>query len=189
MDFITSDLHFGHYNAIRHSNRPFTTVDEMDAGIIKLFNSTVGPDDTTYILGDFAYRNKEHVTYYLDQLNGKKFFVFGNHDHHTKSDIKRHPSVVGWADYYETKRDGVAIVMMHYPIAEWNGAYHGSVMLHGHCHGQKQFPGRIIDIGYDMHKRILPLHEAVAMAKARADNYETSWREYEANPNETIWKI
>ena len=166
MKYITSDLHFGHFNIIKHSNRPYTSVYEMDNALITTYNSVVGQDDTTYILGDFCYRSQNDATYYLDQLNGKKIFIIGNHDKVRREDNK-------WA------------VMSHYPMAEWNGAYHGSVMLHGHCHGTKQFPGKIIDVGYDAHKRILTLDEAIDMANARPA-YEESWKQYETNRNNTI---
>lgn len=33
--FFTSDLHFGHENVIQFDNRPFTTVEEMDAELIR----------------------------------------------------------------------------------------------------------------------------------------------------------
>lgn len=186
MKYITSDLHFGHFNIIKHSNRPYTSVYEMDNALITTYNSVVGQDDTTYILGDFCYRSQNDATYYLDQLNGKKIFIIGNHDKQQLQNIKRHPSVILCVDYHEVRReDNKWAVMSHYPMAEWNGAYHGSVMLHGHCHGTKQFPGKIIDVGYDAHKRILALDEAIDMANARPA-YEESWKQYETNRNNTI---
>ena len=32
----------------------------------------------------------------------------------------------------EVKYDGNNFVLFHYPIAEWNGFYHGEIHLHGH---------------------------------------------------------
>jgi len=188
MDFITSDLHFGHFNMIKFSNRPFQTAKEMDAGIIEKYNSTVGPHDTVYILGDFSYKAENPADYYLDQLNGKKIVIFGNHDKSQRHIIKNHPSVVMCADYHELRvGDNQWVIMSHYPLAEWNGAYNGSVMLHGHCHGTKKFVGRILDVGIDCHGKILTLSDAIAMAKAGGD-YEKVGSIY-ANTNKItpVW--
>jgi calcineurin-like phosphoesterase family protein len=43
--FFTADEDYGHENIIRDCNRPFTSVDEMDADIIKRHNEMVGPRD------------------------------------------------------------------------------------------------------------------------------------------------
>lgn len=43
--FFTSDLHFGHKNIIRYDNRPFLSVEEMDAEIVRRWNAKVSPDD------------------------------------------------------------------------------------------------------------------------------------------------
>ena len=46
--FFTSDLHFGHKNIIRYDNRPFLSVEEMDAEIVRRWNAKVSPDDIYY---------------------------------------------------------------------------------------------------------------------------------------------
>ena len=59
MIFYTSDLHFGHANAIKFDERPFTDVDDMADGMIHNWNSRVGKNDTVYILGDFCFKLKD----------------------------------------------------------------------------------------------------------------------------------
>lgn len=52
--FFTSDFHFGHKNIIRYDNRPFLSVEEMDAEIVRRWNAKVSPDDIVYILATLA---------------------------------------------------------------------------------------------------------------------------------------
>ena len=56
--YFTSDLHFGHENVIRFDNRPFETVDEMDAELIRRWNAKVDRGDLVYVLGDMIWKTK-----------------------------------------------------------------------------------------------------------------------------------
>lgn len=47
--FFTSDLHFGHKNIIQYDQRPFSSVDEMDAALIERWNRKVSPEDLVYV--------------------------------------------------------------------------------------------------------------------------------------------
>lgn len=137
MIFYTSDLHFGHGNAIDFDNRPFADVEEMDAQLIKNWNAKVCEEDEVYILGDFAYRNKKPAEWYLQQLKGRKHLVIGNHDVVT---LKNETAM----EYFETveKMQHVAdggkhICVCHFPMAEWNGSHRGSWHIYGHIHSTK----------------------------------------------------
>ena len=77
MIFYTSDLHLGHANIIRHCNRPFASVEEMDEVLIDNWNAKVTNADTVHILGDFMFRNKRPPEEYLFRLKGKKHLVVG----------------------------------------------------------------------------------------------------------------
>ena len=79
MIFYTSDLHFGHANAIKFDERPFTDVDDMADGMIHNWNSRVGKNDTVYILGDFCFKLKDPEPI-LARLKGHKRLILGNHD-------------------------------------------------------------------------------------------------------------
>ena len=79
--FFTSDTHFNHANVIQYCGRPFASVDEMNREMIARWNSTVGPDDTVYHLGDFALGKFAKAAPILHRLNGaRKILVLGNHD-------------------------------------------------------------------------------------------------------------
>lgn len=78
--FFTADTHFGHEAMIRFENRPFRDVKDMEEKLVCSWNETVGPEDEIYMLGDFAFGDKEEITRLCRRLNGKKILVLGNHD-------------------------------------------------------------------------------------------------------------
>ena len=80
MKYYVADLHFGHYNIIKHDGRPYANVEEMDNDLINKWNSVVTDKDEVYIIGDFAFRNCKSVKTYADKLKGKKILILGNHD-------------------------------------------------------------------------------------------------------------
>ena len=83
--FFTSDTHFGHRNILQYCNRPFSSVEEMDEHMIRVWNETVGVEDTIFHLGDFSFYNTTESKRIIDRLNGHKILVAGNHD---KREIK-----------------------------------------------------------------------------------------------------
>ena len=137
MNYFTSDLHLGHRNIIRLCNRPFATIEEMDETLIRNWNAKVTNGDTVYILGDFCYKGGRATKWYLQQLKGRKVLIVGNHDGKTLQDSET-------MKYFEDARpmmhvtDGdKQICLCHFPIAEWNGYYHGSWHIYGHIHNRK----------------------------------------------------
>lgn len=78
--FFISDTHFFHAGVIQYCNRPYKTVAEMHEKMIKVWNSTVMPNDIVYVVGDFGFCNIQDGKSVLDKLNGRKILVLGNHD-------------------------------------------------------------------------------------------------------------
>jgi calcineurin-like phosphoesterase family protein len=74
--YLISDTHFNHEKLKTHCKRPadFTEL------IMKRWNETVKPDDIVFHLGDVLIGHKRDVKKILDQLNGRKGLVRGNHD-------------------------------------------------------------------------------------------------------------
>lgn len=138
--YFTSDLHLHHHNAITHSNRPFTTVEEMNETIISNWNSVVEEDDTVYLLGDIYLNNPRMAGYMVEQLKGNIILIKGNHD--KLKDIHRYfkPGIFKEIHEYGLEIKPIVndikyhIVLSHYPIWSWNRRHHGSIHLHGHCH-------------------------------------------------------
>ena len=143
--YFTADLHFGHYNVLKHSlRRPFVGKDEMaahDEWLLDLWWRTVDNGDTVYVLGDLTCYRDDAARQLLEKLPGRKYLIEGNHDYSVYpyggyfqgvSQVmeKRFKS----ADYPFLQEDFM-VVMCHYPMITWNKKQKGAVMLHGHCHG------------------------------------------------------
>ncbi len=78
--WVTADHHFSHARIIEYCARPFSSVEEMDAELIRRWNEAVRPDDLVVHLGDFALASVERIQELVAQLNGHKVIVLGNHD-------------------------------------------------------------------------------------------------------------
>lgn len=185
MIFFTADLHLGHDNIRKYTNRPFSTVEEMDAKLIENWNRVVKPKDTVYILGDFAYRNSTHgLAWYRWQLHGEAILVVGNHD--DLRAIRRageewvqqgalrvprplfkeiHPGLT-------TFRQGdIFIVLSHYAMRSWDRSHFNSWHLFGHTHGRLPPYGKSFDVGVDCQNFTpLSLDEVIEKMAALPDN-------------------
>lgn len=134
MNYYIGDTHFGHANIIRHDQRPFSNIDEMDRAIIENWNNRVTNSDNIYIVGDFIYRGEKEPEWYLKQLKGKKHFIIGNHDGAVLKNDKA-------LSYFEEVDKIMHIIdgknhicLCHFPIAEWNGYYKGHYHIYAHIH-------------------------------------------------------
>ena len=130
--FFTSDTHFFHKNIIRFCKRPYADVEEMNKGLVTNWNSVVQPKDEVYHLGDFGFCQMADAVSILKKLNGRKYFIRGNHDQGIKDEALKF--FVWEKTMHEMKIDGQRIVLCHYPLESWNHSCHGSWHLHGHTH-------------------------------------------------------
>ena len=120
--FFTSDTHFGHENIIKYCKRPFANADEMDDTLIKNWNSVVGPNDTVFHLGDFAWGDPLVWNNALDKLNGHIHLILGNHDMKNIKEgyMDRFASVSFQKQIYI---GNVCIYLNHYPFLCYAGSY------------------------------------------------------------------
>jgi len=148
--FFYSDPHFFHEKIIGFCNRPWKTAEEMNSGLVTLWNETVRPIDDVYVLGDMFFDSTPETRRdVMSLLNGRVHLVRGNHDHSER--IKDLP--FEWVkDYHELKWNHHKICLSHYPHISWDGDRRGSWLLHGHCHGSKliyPMSQRTCDVGMD----------------------------------------
>lgn len=143
MRYYIADCHFGHEKVRKLDKRPFETVEEMDAYMIECWNQVVRrKKDEVVILGDFCFGKGERVNELLNQLNGKKYLVSGNHDKMFLRDKKLDTSLFEWIrPYAELHDNNRKVVLSHYPVICYNGQYYGasSYMLYGHVHDTRDY--------------------------------------------------
>lgn len=136
MNFYISDTHFFHQNIIKFDSRPFSSVEEMNAILIKRWNQIVANDDHVYILGDFIWLKPNLPEYQetIQSLRGQKHLIRGNHDpQEMPSPIKKLFASID--DYKEITDEGNHVIMCHYPIPCYKAAYNKDTwMLYGHVH-------------------------------------------------------
>lgn len=127
-----SDWHYGHANVLGFDNRPFVNVEQMNEELIRRWNNAVSDGDLVYILGDMFWCSPKQATPIMEQLNGQKILVKGNHDrwHDSKFD----KLFVKIDEYIETEDNGRKVVLCHYPIPCFKNHFYGWVHLYGHVH-------------------------------------------------------
>jgi len=151
MIWFTADTHFWHENILKHCDRPFENIQQMNAKLIANWNNVVKSNDTIWHLGDFSWGNLYTVQSIYNMLNGIKHIIPGNHDnvnylkkvfgekfvHHGRTVIK-----------YEGRR----LVADHYAMLRWPGCRRGYKHIFGHSHGTLCHPNvDAIDVGVDLH--------------------------------------
>ena len=133
MRYVFSDPHFDSENIRKNANRPFASVEQMNAALISNYNQIVQKSDVCYWLGDIMYdAKKEKVRKILSRMNGHKYLILGNHD--------RNHSVWWWADcgfekvFKHPVYDAENYIMLsHEPLEEF-GNLPNIANIHGHIH-------------------------------------------------------
>lgn len=168
MYWFTSDLHFGHNLLTNDPDkgkgiRPYDNAEDMNEDIIRIWNEYVREGDKVFHLGDFAFMSPQDGMQIRKRLNGSICNIIGNH---CGCEMGMH-KLGAWEwckDIYYLKTrladEDFSIVLCHYPIESWMNRQHGTVHLHGHCHGNltRKDPRRM-DVGWDCFQRPVSLIE------------------------------
>lgn len=137
--YFTSDNHFGHERVIEFDNRPFASVEEMDAEMIRRWNAKVGKGDLVYVLGDMIWKTRnDDAPSLIKSLNGQIILIKGNHDRFLHN-AKAKSALAGIKDYEDicvTLENGTKkrCILSHYFIPMYNGHRYQATHLHGHSH-------------------------------------------------------
>jgi len=135
--YFSSDHHFLHRNILKYDHRPFASIEEHDAELVRRWNKKVKPEDTVYYLGDFCFSSIERCLNLKNQLNGNKMILIkGNHD----GSVTRMKKIFN--EVYKTliiDFHGRKVRLSHYPYTdnpERGPQNDGMWLLHGHTHSK-----------------------------------------------------
>ena len=124
MRYYISDLHFFHESLNTQMDcRGFKDAAQMNAYMIKQWNSRVRPKDEVVILGDFSVGKAKETNEVLSQLNGTLYMIKGNHDSYLKDSEFNKERFVWIKPYAEMHDNRRKVVLSHYPIFCYNGQY------------------------------------------------------------------
>lgn len=143
-----SDLHFGHINVTKSGkdfdNRGFKDLDEMHDFITKKWNVNVTNADHVYIVGDCCWKvdnsNLDYFKKLLNNLNGNKHLILGNHDEFVNGRFKKlFDEVVPYKELIDTVNGAnKRVILSHYYMPFYNHHYKNAVLLHGHSHNSAE---------------------------------------------------
>lgn len=123
--FFISDLHFHHKKILQFAGdyRDGDTVEEQDHILVAKWNMVVGKRDKVFVLGDVVMNKNLDI---LEELNGRKILIRGNHDHcKTEEYLKYFDEVHGIMTYK-------GYWVTHAPIHPHE--LRGRSNIHGHVH-------------------------------------------------------
>jgi calcineurin-like phosphoesterase family protein len=186
--WFTADTHFGHANIIKYADRPFDSVDAMREGLVRRWNERVADDDRVLLLGDFALGRIDETLKVLEELNGTKDLIVGNHDRPFDPDPRRRAE---WTTRYldagfqsvthgtigYTLAGRYPVLVGHFPYAgdshdedryaELRPYDSGLPIVHGHVHTTWRLNGRQLNVGVDVND-YAPVSEAEVVAALAA---------------------
>lgn len=176
--WFISDTHFDDKGILLRpsSDRPYTTVQEMNDAILHIWNSTVGPNDTVYHLGDFSRCNIDRTNSFLKRLRGRKILIKGNHD--------RSVGDLNWDAVHDNLKitvEDTALFLSHYPMREWPGQYKGVIHLYGHVHGNIEPLDGTMDVGFDVWRKPVQLTDIMG--------YLTPFNVEEVTKQRTLFRL
>lgn len=145
--FVIADTHFFHSNVLTFTKkdgsklRPFTTVEEMHTVMIDNWNRVVGVNDKVYHIGDVGFRNASHLEI-LNNLNGRKVLIKGNHDRHKLSAYVKY--------FYDVRAYHTLdnILLAHIPIHPFS-MNRWKAQIHGHLHDNVVDDSRYINVSVE----------------------------------------
>ena len=143
-------------------------MEDMNQGLISIWNDTVKQEDTVYVLGDFAFCGAKKLVEIVQQINGTKHLIIGNHD---TQNFKCHRAIeYGFASAREDMLIDIPILgsvrLNHFPYLHGDTDQrtklryldkrpqkNGKWLFHGHIHngqGSWRITEHMVNVGVDV---------------------------------------
>jgi calcineurin-like phosphoesterase family protein len=152
--FVLSDTHFSHVAILEYCKRPFASLEEMNAELVRRWCEAVPPGATVLHLGDFAMgRIDDRVLDAYGHLPGHKILVAGNHDATLRKRGYAEKLFNVVCDAARFRVNGKSVWATHYPTETWREDIH----LHGHEHGNGTPRIGRLDVGVDCFGTYAPM--------------------------------
>ena len=176
--FATADLHLGHglgqpgrSGILKHTERPWNTVEEHDEALIANWNEIVPHRAVVAILGDFAWC--DHAKY-LQRLNGKKILVCGSHDRMSQDALALFREVHKSAAMLNFGNQRI-FWCSHCCFRVWERGHYGVGHLFGHSHGRLETYNLSLDVGIDSGRAFekyypVPLEDVISWMVLREED-------------------
>ena len=197
INWYTADLHFGHKRIIELCNRPFDSLEQMNATLMKNLQARVGPNDRLWIIGDFAYgkesKNRKWLNEMFEQLPGiEKHLIIGNHDlistqklpwtnieNRGSAPVLDLPwkSVSHMTEVCDGPKNQVH-TLCHYPLLTWNHARRDALQIFGHVHNNWRGSRNCVNAGVDVWD-FMPVNFEELEARARMLPVNKYWQNVE----------
>lgn len=167
--YFSSDMHFGHERILAFCDRPYGSVEEMNEGLVDLWNQTVAPQDFVWVLGDAVMGKRDETLKYISRLNGTKVLIPGNHDYCvsedtralTRSGFKSHEELVVGDEVLSCTDNG---------ITKWEPIQ--KVISYQYTGPMVSYSGR----GFD--GLVTPDHRVVLRKTKQNSSPSVNWKEY-----------
>ena len=147
--FVISDTHIFHDKIMEYvpgRKKYYGDPVSMNEKIIKDWNSVVGVNDTVIHVGDMVFYKMDTI----HRLNGRKILIIGNHDRNWKRLLRDNLISIAM-EGMDITLFGKKIRFQHHPEEDWHGKNKGSILIHGHEHGDGSIMRyNAIDVGIDL---------------------------------------
>jgi len=179
--FFISDTHFGD-DRFQIMNRPFSSLDEMHNLIKTNWNKVIGKEDLVFHLGDVCYSKRQDLLPMVNELNGEKHLIIGNHDVAEKEEFLKYFKTINENLEINVKYEDKEynIMLNHYPSLGVADKFN----LVAHVHSVFKVQKNMINVGVDVnHFRPYSFKDIVFVMNAINSFYDQdAWVAYsEAN--------